>query len=169
MLLFWFAFKNSLVFYLYLSHLILTLKLSFLFPQEDPCKFKLELVTLDKKKELCMCKLYLQGYCSKGDNCIYMYNILQHGSPTNILDLSMGGMNLGWGQFHFIHLIHEVNISNGLEFYFQFTSWNYWIEMDPNPGMNTFLLRVYTYLIMMKWDSFVDFPHVFSHDDSRGQ
>lgn len=39
------------------------------------CKFEHEHVVPDKKKELC--KFYLQGYCSKGDNCIYMHNILQ--------------------------------------------------------------------------------------------
>uniref|UniRef100_A0A8C2X6Y1 Zinc finger CCCH-type containing 6 n=1 Tax=Cyclopterus lumpus TaxID=8103 RepID=A0A8C2X6Y1_CYCLU len=40
------------------------------------CKFEHELVIPDKKKELC--KFYLQGYCSKGDNCIYMHNILHY-------------------------------------------------------------------------------------------
>lgn len=44
--------------------------------QGEQCKFEHELVVPDKKKELC--KFYLQGYCSKGDNCIYMHNILQH-------------------------------------------------------------------------------------------
>lgn len=42
--------------------------------QGEQCKFEHELVIPDKKKELC--KFYLQGYCSKGDNCIYMHNIL---------------------------------------------------------------------------------------------
>lgn len=42
--------------------------------QGEQCKFEHELVVPDKKKELC--KFYLQGYCSKGDNCIYMHNIL---------------------------------------------------------------------------------------------
>lgn len=45
------------------------------FTQGEQCKFEHELVVPDKKKELC--KFYLQGYCSKGDHCIYMHNILQ--------------------------------------------------------------------------------------------
>ena len=44
--------------------------------QGEQCKFEHELVVPDKKKELC--KFYLQGYCSKGDNCIYMHNILSY-------------------------------------------------------------------------------------------
>lgn len=46
----------------------------FVFLQGDQCKFDHEHVVPDKKKELC--KFYLQGYCSKGDHCIYMHNIL---------------------------------------------------------------------------------------------
>lgn len=42
--------------------------------QGEQCKFDHELIALEKKKELC--KFYLQGYCSKGENCIYMHNIL---------------------------------------------------------------------------------------------
>lgn len=42
--------------------------------QGDQCKFEHDNVVPEKKKELC--KFYVQGYCTKGDICIYMHNIL---------------------------------------------------------------------------------------------
>lgn len=42
--------------------------------QGDQCKFEHDNVVPEKKKELC--KFYVQGYCTKGDACIYMHNIL---------------------------------------------------------------------------------------------
>ncbi|KAL7987278.1 hypothetical protein Chor_006197, partial [Crotalus horridus] len=39
----------------------------------DQCKFDHD-AEIEKKKEIC--KFYIQGYCSKGENCIYMHNIL---------------------------------------------------------------------------------------------
>ncbi|KAL6487642.1 hypothetical protein MHYP_G00042680 [Metynnis hypsauchen] len=41
----------------------------------DQCKFEHDNVIPEKKKELC--KFYVQGYCTKGENCIYMHNILE--------------------------------------------------------------------------------------------
>lgn len=41
--------------------------------QGDQCKFDHD-AEIEKKKEIC--KFYIQGYCSKGENCIYMHNIL---------------------------------------------------------------------------------------------
>lgn len=45
----------------------------FLLWQGDQCKFDHD-AELEKRKEIC--KFYLQGYCTKGENCIYMHNIL---------------------------------------------------------------------------------------------
>lgn len=41
--------------------------------QGEQCKFDHD-AELEKRKEIC--KFYLQGYCTKGENCIYMHNIL---------------------------------------------------------------------------------------------
>ena len=47
--------------------------LFFFCEQGDQCKFDHD-AELEKRKEIC--KFYLQGYCTKGENCIYMHNIL---------------------------------------------------------------------------------------------
>lgn len=64
--------------YKYTNHLT-CLKINFMnlslnASQGDQCKFEHDNVVPEKKKELC--KFYVQGYCTKGDACIYMHNIL---------------------------------------------------------------------------------------------
>ncbi|MEJ1278733.1 zinc finger CCCH type containing 8 [Cricetulus griseus] len=44
----------------------------------DQCKFDHD-AEIEKKKE--MCKYYVQGYCTKGENCLYLHNILYHKIP----------------------------------------------------------------------------------------
>lgn len=49
----------------------------FFFPtylQGEQCKFDHD-AEIEKKKEIC--KFYIQGYCTKGENCIYLHNILE--------------------------------------------------------------------------------------------
>lgn len=62
--------------------------LSFLLIQGDQCKFDHD-AEIEKKKE--MCKFYVQGYCTRGENCLYLHNILYH----KVLSLSSSGMFTG--------------------------------------------------------------------------
>ena len=39
--------------------------------QGDQCKFDHD-AEIEKKKE--MCKFYVQGYCTRGENCLYLHN-----------------------------------------------------------------------------------------------
>jgi hypothetical protein len=52
-----------------------------MFTQGDQCKFDHD-AEIEKKKE--MCKYYVQGYCTKGENCLYLHNILYHKIPCTL-------------------------------------------------------------------------------------
>lgn len=64
------------------------------FIQGDQCKFDHD-AELEKKKEIC--KFYLQGYCTKGENCIYMHNIL------NLIELLYFSKSVILLKNHYLH------------------------------------------------------------------